>query len=338
MAKEAEVHCGRLSVSWDALGSDVTALSEHGLGMFIRSTRPDQTENSPMVTRIQRLRTAFKAGYTMRLFETLLWSRMFKATHERERIYSLLGFVKESERLKLNCSTSTGELFAGVIENEVKLTRSLEILALLRGSRIDCDRRRPSWAGIWSKPHISFSEINPSSTKAVSLAGAFGFSPGCESLTVWGAIVGQVAEVAPAPRILVMDDTRGYRGAAAELCQRLVDWSISVELLSQSPRRKSQEMVDLEPIQAPFATVIDLPITTRVFCRCDDGSLGMVLDRSLPGDTVYVFFSAKAPLVIRNQGGERYQFIGDCYIDGLMKDEIMEWPDLAERAEDIILR
>ena len=54
------------------------------------------------------------------------------------------------------------------------------------------------------------------------------------------------------------------------------------------------------------------------------------------GDLVCVLFGCSVPVVLRKRIGEEYQFVGECYIHGLMDGEaIRAWKE-GELVEEIV--
>jgi hypothetical protein len=61
----------------------------------------------------------------------------------------------------------------------------------------------------------------------------------------------------------------------------------------------------------------------RQFAVSYSGKYMMVPIIAIPGDTICVAFGCDTPLVLR-PCGSHYEFIGDCFVDGLMLGEGME--------------
>ncbi|KAH8889129.1 hypothetical protein GQ53DRAFT_653285 [Thozetella sp. PMI_491] len=64
----------------------------------------------------------------------------------------------------------------------------------------------------------------------------------------------------------------------------------------------------------------------RRFLVSADDRYGWVVDGTLPGDKVVVFYGHDYPFVIRETGEGTYRIVGDCYIHGLMDGEGVEAP------------
>ena len=69
-------------------------------------------------------------------------------------------------------------------------------------------------------------------------------------------------------------------------------------------------------------------LRSRRVSRTVGGYLGIVPRGTLPGDRVAVFLGGHVPFVIREHAGGAYQLIGECYVHGIMKGEVMFMEDV----------
>jgi hypothetical protein len=53
----------------------------------------------------------------------------------------------------------------------------------------------------------------------------------------------------------------------------------------------------------------------------EHGNLGLAPARAQPGDIVCVLFGCPAPLALRTKGENKYEVVGQCFVDGIMNDE-----------------
>jgi len=73
----------------------------------------------------------------------------------------------------------------------------------------------------------------------------------------------------------------------------------------------------------------------RRFFVSTSGFAWLVPGQSRPGDEIYILFGANVPFVIPRDG-QRYSFLGECSVLGLMAGEAMEEFPL-DRVEDLVL-
>jgi hypothetical protein len=53
------------------------------------------------------------------------------------------------------------------------------------------------------------------------------------------------------------------------------------------------------------------------------GYVGLAPGKSEPGDSIYIVLGANIPFVFREHSNNRYQLIGEAYVDGIMDGEFM---------------
>jgi hypothetical protein len=77
---------------------------------------------------------------------------------------------------------------------------------------------------------------------------------------------------------------------------------------------------------------VDIPLVvgagSRRFCCTENGRLGCMPNRAEVGDMICIFLGAGVPYVIRPCGNDRYTFIGECYLHGVMDGEAMDMEDI----------
>lgn len=67
----------------------------------------------------------------------------------------------------------------------------------------------------------------------------------------------------------------------------------------------------------------------RTFFVTEECAIGLGPPSANPGDEEWIFFGGKAPFTVRPLNGDDegfYQFISDCYLDGVMFGESFENP------------
>jgi hypothetical protein len=79
----------------------------------------------------------------------------------------------------------------------------------------------------------------------------------------------------------------------------------------------------LETLGKPFAIAEGRVADARRFFVTENGRFGWVPYRTEEGDSVCVFRGMRTPVIMRPQGN-RWNFIGVCYVQGLMDGEIWD--------------
>jgi hypothetical protein len=62
----------------------------------------------------------------------------------------------------------------------------------------------------------------------------------------------------------------------------------------------------------------------RRFMVTSEGRIGWVTAAAVPGDGIYIFYGGKVLYVLRELGSGRHQFVGDCFVYGLMEGEAVD--------------
>lgn len=83
-----------------------------------------------------------------------------------------------------------------------------------------------------------------------------------------------------------------------------------------------------------FGNAVVMFALGRKFCITDKGYMGRVPNRSRKGDRICVLKGGRVPFVIRGTANGQYQLVGECYIHGIMKGEVLEQKDIGT-LEDI---
>jgi hypothetical protein len=98
--------------------------------------------------------------------------------------------------------------------------------------------------------------------------------------------------------------------------------------------------------------VRDVIWNRKFFCTADEERLGLAPDTAKVGDIVCVFYGCSVPVLIRkiknrdkdrnkDKSKQEYQFIGECYLHGMMDGEAVSGDrraNLEDKEEDFILR
>lgn len=76
------------------------------------------------------------------------------------------------------------------------------------------------------------------------------------------------------------------------------------------------------PIDAFNEWVNRASVGSRIF-RTNSGYIGTAPTYAMPGDVVCVLYGGQTPFILRRKA-ERYQFIGECYVHGIMEGEALD--------------
>jgi hypothetical protein len=81
----------------------------------------------------------------------------------------------------------------------------------------------------------------------------------------------------------------------------------------------------------------NLPVVAAVYFIGDGGYMGLRPPEMNSTDTVAILYGGKMPYILRpiKEDGS-YLFVGECYVRGMMRGEIME--SLFPRFSDVVLR
>ena len=83
----------------------------------------------------------------------------------------------------------------------------------------------------------------------------------------------------------------------------------------------------LEKLAAPFEEAEGRVRRARNFFVSQQGRIGWVPFRTQAGDRVCVFHGMRIPVILRSQG-DRWEFIGACYVHGLMQGQAVRGREL----------
>jgi hypothetical protein len=108
------------------------------------------------------------------------------------------------------------------------------------------------------------------------------------------------------------------------------------------PMKTGQDTNFSESITLEAEDAADMKLSTtsligRRLATTENGFIGLVPEQVLVGDFIAVLYGCGFPVALR-QVGECYQYIGECYIDGIMDGELIEAKQRGEFQEiEIIL-
>jgi hypothetical protein len=90
-----------------------------------------------------------------------------------------------------------------------------------------------------------------------------------------------------------------------------------------NPVNRALHFSILEMLAAPFEEAEGRVRDARNFFVSQQGRIGWVPFRTQAGDRVCVFHGMRIPVILRSQG-DRWEFIGACYVHGLMDGEVWD--------------
>ncbi len=76
----------------------------------------------------------------------------------------------------------------------------------------------------------------------------------------------------------------------------------------------------------------------RIMCATTAGYIGRIPHGSAVNDIICVFTGGSVPIVLRDNGDGCYEFIGECYVHGIMDGETMKRDDLTSLSRDFKIR
>ena len=95
---------------------------------------------------------------------------------------------------------------------------------------------------------------------------------------------------------------------------------------------------NLEEFLAKACLAFEAGMTKRSIAITKRGYIGAIPQEAQLGDLVCVLFGCSVPVVLRKRIGEEYQFVGECYIHGLMDGEALAMQATGQvEAHDFVL-
>jgi len=148
VCKNARVHCGDSSVSWESLVQAVNYVLDVGI-FFLFSE--DMTYH---VLIIAETRRKFADGIQPRLLSLLLQNRSFKATDVKDKVFALLGLAHhkdlESLHVKLDYDLSPEKVYKDLAVAFLKTRPDLDLFSAPRVLENVQTEGLPSWVPDWS--------------------------------------------------------------------------------------------------------------------------------------------------------------------------------------------
>ena len=338
--KNAELLCGRESMSWDTFRTAIMCLSNkrHFLPSFLAI--PTQ-----QVTEICNYRPSLD-----KLDFLLCATRYARCSDERDRIYSLLNLSYDFET-EPDYSKTTEDVFKSVVIGCASTRKNLTILR-------HCEMRKkqesslPSWVPNWTLP-----------IKCIRLEGSKNYLTtnaqfrciGENVLVVNGCLVAtldsitkiipptssfssRTAQLRKIIRKLMRGKTKDDSYVAGgfiidALCRILCGGTFAEDWLPLEPIfpkfHESKEYVRNlmefgEPVEpSRFIDRVIEMVRSRAVFQTGNGYIGLGPDSIKSRDQVYVILGCEFPLILRPSDTESHRVVGECYIDGFMESEAL---------------
>lgn len=132
-----------------------------------------------------------------------------------------------------------------------------------------------------------------------------------------------------------VDRIEAYFQAFRTSWKMLYDRSVVVEGEDRQGEKERQEKYIV------FTTAFNVALKNRRMCTMKNGRLGTVPPGSKVGDVVFLGFGARCPLLLRKSEGvinylwgNRYYFVGNCWVHGMMNGEAL---GMGFREEQVVL-
>ncbi|MCJ1233371.1 hypothetical protein MMC14_001327 [Varicellaria rhodocarpa] len=97
----------------------------------------------------------------------------------------------------------------------------------------------------------------------------------------------------------------------------------------------NEELQSLSRSVIEYAVPMSACIAERRLCVTRKGYMGLVPDDTTEGDVICVFVGADVPFILRRCDDDDYKLLGDVYVHGIMKGELLEMEDSI--IQDVVL-
>jgi len=277
----------------------------------------------------------------------------------RDKVHSILSMADPNARQVLHpdYSKSARSIYIATVKAYVSIFKNLNILGYnTHEASPDC----PSWCPDWSKRTLCNKlddRFYKASATSPTTAAVATFSEDDSTMYVRGFHVGTVIEDCIQGSsdnfsngsttlnwdLQLMTEkiqylVRGMRSGPLEAEYEACAISLAQTLVAacwQNSNGKSRECPP--PVRDPvtgkwwlgddkikFINLADRITFGRTVIFCDDNRVGLAPQGTRVGDEIWIFVGATTPFVIRRIDGGAYKFIGNGYVHGIMKGELME--------------
>ena len=343
--------CGTHSASWDEFSKAVYNA--------ILTFHIDVAISIPVMNVLRKRR--FK-GQHISLFSLLVETWMFSCYDPRDKVYALLSMQSSLPQLQIDYTAKVEDVYVSVARALIKFTRSLEILGAVdsndpwhgpQGAALPS--WVPDWRGLSSENHFpeyypfqACKDLVPRHTESIS-----------RILKVEGRIIDNVSKVEqpgdferltrfkenlPAARAYLEDlyDRIQHSGSTPP---RLLLGQVVRTILAGHYGTYGRPLVLITEIEEEeIWTLLNsdgtddsggndshsmwLEVTKicrgRTILELDQRFVALGPPNTEPGDAICILHGSKLPVVLRRQD-DKWRFIGQCYVDGVMFGEAVTW-------------
>ena len=287
----------------------------------------------------------------------------YECTKPHDRVYALLALQEPRNlcNIEVNYEKTIQEVFIDTARAVILSTRSLDILHRRRLSYLES---LPSWVQDWAREGFDepINDVRMEFACSKGLRHTFEESSH-DCLVVRGKVVTSVAKVASHRLREYLDqydqgDIEAYLGGsipASQLLRALEDswfdgnspsenrhddrnWRIAMVFTAgrfhdQEPARFNPDRTENNP-NLPNIIIAQGPSCVRSTRKCSVRKVAMLESRNFPmglvpdftrrGDLIGIINGSITLFVLRAKG-ESFEFIGECYVQGIMYGEAVDW-------------
>ncbi|KAM7218408.1 hypothetical protein V8F06_006172 [Rhypophila decipiens] len=355
LAREATMYVGKDSISWD--DAETVVLAIDALEDFLGMLEPPGNETrvvgvyhhfyNAALARAQR--KALGLGGAPTLLEALCVRRPTDATDPRDKVYSLLGVVKEhfiglpelpsGEHVVIDYSRLVEQVYKDVVRHIVKKTNSLDVLCACQNP--DRDNGLPSWTPDWRVKRTNGPIQNPDQWGHIHFASqpfssvSYMDPPDDNTLVARGVYVDYVTAVG---------EEHTYGRDWEELKENWKNLALRCAWTFESNAEAGPCYITTEPIPEAFFKTVTMgriendsvpdikvqiarieAIERRRFFVTEKGFMALGPAQTKVGDKVVVLEGMHVPIVLRkDEEGGGHAVVGEAYVHGLMNGEAFD--------------
>ncbi|KAN0102765.1 HET domain containing protein [Hyaloscypha variabilis] len=353
-ARDVQIILGDRAVQWDSFSRAVYYVGiNKKLHLRLHNTAPRilsyRERAGPFLT------GGLSSWKPVSLLELLRDTRTCEASDARDKIYALLGMSveKHEQDLAPDYSLTIRETFINLVKFLVGRDRRLDVLCHVQGTRSKHDL--PSWVPDWSFPyacHVLGHEKDPSKRPYKASLGQIAnviFKVDPETLVVEGKVFDRVLKVGLAYNIdgdsppsslrqweSMVSPSDIYTDASAAFTDTLIanpPYTAPNPFLRLYPswRRRNYSDQELSMQEMSEATIFQEQVIRacngRSFFVTQKGRMGLGPIEMTDGDVVAILLGGSVPFILREQGTQ-FTLVGECYVHGVMKGEMLEDPSV----------
>jgi hypothetical protein len=363
LSARCEVICGGRNISWDELVHAVSQIMLYEIRHFTAPTGDIgyfRAGDSGWLT-VGVLKDITDRLPSLNLSWTLRSLPLFYATDPRDKIFGVLGIIKDAKELqvRVDYNVSISKLYLGVTRSIIEKERSLSLLAMAGvGWPTRTPRIFPSWVPDYANSGSNIWDTGAINPKPQDSASYFVFDAEGNELHLKGYLVDTLTRLGPPKEInsehddlptwlRETQDMFGVPGANDEAFRQLLtarrspdaayiesaelDTHLQAYQLISGGSVGNMSFTETQRYHAQrFKSLIKLTINGRRLCETGCCRLALVPGGSEVGDLVCVVLDAPyctfivRPFPVARGSLTTYQLVGLCQVYGLMVDGEME--------------